>query len=488
MPRNVASATTGNVCAVTAAGHHGTVPRQRPVDAPTVVHRTARIALRTTPAQRRRCFGLLRSAGDVWACVLELNAIRRHRGAHGLVTYQELCRELSADGPGTFGELSTVGARSVLRRYSDVWMTTAKQRRAGDMSAHYPRRKKGLVPSRYYAGTFALEGRQLKLPTARGAAPLVVRLTREVPYPAPSIRSVTLLADGARLCVDVTAEIEVETYALGEAPDPDKIAGVDLGIIHPFAVVADEGSLLVGRALRAESRLHLADTKARRRAVVRRAPSKGQRGSRRWRKFRARTRVLEGRHHRRLAQARHEGATAVVDFARDNRIGTLVVGDPRGVLNKDAGARQNLATRNWRVGQLIAVLKDKAQAAGIEVILVDERGTSSTCCRCGNKVPKPRGRNFSCPHCALGAHRDMVGAINIASRSPRGGINVDPTRLAITHRRAGRHLPGRTRRDPRRVALEQRGHLVGLGPAVARPVDVDTDGHGESLARDASAA
>ena len=235
------------------------MPRQLPVDAPIVVHRTARygtarIALRTTAAQRRRCFGLLRSGGDVWACVLDLNAIRRQRGAPGVVTYQELCRGLSADGPGTFGELSTNGARSVLRRYSDAWMTTAKKRRAGESSARFPRRKKALVPSRYYAGTFGLDRRQLRIPTAAGSSPLLVRLTREVPYPAGSIRSVTLLADGARLCVDITAEIEVESYGPGEAPDPNRIAGVDLGIIHPFTVVADEGSLLVsGRALRAES-------------------------------------------------------------------------------------------------------------------------------------------------------------------------------------------------------------------------------------------
>jgi transposase len=131
----------------------------------------------------------------------------------------------------------------------------------------------------------------------------------------------------------------VQSYEPGEAPDPDRVAGVDLGIIHPFAVVSDKGSLLVsGRALRAESRLHLAESKARRRAVARRAPSKGQRGSRRWRKYRARTRVLEGRHNRRLAQSRHEAASAVIDFARENRIGLLVVGDPRGVLGKDSGA------------------------------------------------------------------------------------------------------------------------------------------------------
>jgi len=463
------------------------MPRQRPSDAPTVVHRTARIALRTTSGQRRRCFDLLRSVGDVWSCILGLNEIRRRRGAALIVTYQELCHELAVASPGCFGELSTTGARSILRRYADAWMSTAKRRKAGDRSTRYPRRKKALVPSRYYAGTFSLEGRQLRIPVALGAPPLVVRLTREVPYPAESIRSVTVLADGARLCVDVTAELEIESYLAAEAPDPDRIAGVDLGIIHPFALVADEGSLLVsGRALRAESRLHLAESKARKRAVARRAPSKGQRGSRRWKKYRARTKVLEGRHHRRLAQARHEGAKAVIDFAREKRIGTLVVGDPRGVLDRDSGARQNLATRNWRVGQLIGVLRDKAEAAGIGVTLVDERGSSSTCPACAQKVPKPKGPNFSCPHCGLIVHRDLVGAINIAARSPRGGINADPQKLAITHRRAGRHLPGRTRRDPRRVALEKGGQLVGLGPAVARP-GTSRDAPGESLARDASA-
>ncbi len=187
-------------------------------------------------------------------------------------------------------------------------------------------------------------------------------------------------ADGPPLCVDVTAEIEVENVEPGEAPDPDRMAGVDLGIVHPFAVAGDDGALLVsGRALRAESRLHLADTKARRRAASRRAPSKGERGSRRWRRYRARTKVLEGRHRRRLAQARHEAATTVVAFAREHRIGTLVVGAPRGVLDNDSGARQNLATWNGRVGQLIDVLTAKAEVAGIEVELVDERGTSSTC-------------------------------------------------------------------------------------------------------------
>ena len=235
--------------------------------------------------------------------------------------------------------------------------------------------------------------------------------------------------------------------------------------------------LVSGRAIRAEHRLHLAEKKARSRALATRAPKRGQAGSRRWRKYRARTRRLEERHRRRVAQATHEAARAVVDFAVTERIGTLVLGDPRGLLAKDSGKRQNLAVNNWRPGQMIAALKDKAALAGIAVELVNERGTSSTCPRCRAKVPKPRGRRFYCPSCTLVAHRDLVGATNIAPRGSRGGDTFDLTRLEIMHRRAGRHLPGRTRRDPRRVSMDiKRRERMGPWPAVARPETM-----GESL-------
>jgi len=143
---------------------------------------------------------------------------------------------------------------------------------------------------------------------------------------------------GPKLFVDVTAEIPVASYDEGTEPDPERVAGVDLGIIHPFALAGEEKALVVsGRAIRAENRLHLAEKKARAKAVARRAPSRGQVGSRRWRKYRARTRKLEERHRRRVAQATHEGAKAVIDFAMENGIGTLVVGDPRGYSQKTPG-------------------------------------------------------------------------------------------------------------------------------------------------------
>jgi putative transposase len=134
---------------------------------PALVHRTATVRLRLTRRQARRCYGLLRSAGDVWAWLLVANQQRHRRGEPVISNYQALCRELARTG--SFGELSTVGARSVLRRYADAWYQAAK-RRGRDERAGFPRRKRGLVPVRFYEGTFRIEG-QMGAPAGRTRPP-----------------------------------------------------------------------------------------------------------------------------------------------------------------------------------------------------------------------------------------------------------------------------------------------------------------------------
>ena len=449
------------------------------------MHRSARIALRATPRQARRLWGLLVSGGDVWACVLELNALRRARGDAPVVGYQALCRELALAGPGTFGELDSVGARSVLRRYSDSWFAAARARQAGNGAARFPRRRHRLMPVRWYGGTFSVEGRSLRLPTASGTAPLRLRLARDVPYTRDQLRSVTLLSEAGRLFVEVCAEVPVATYAPGQGPDPARVAGVDLGVIHPLAVAGPEGKALLvsGRGIRAESRLHLAERKARSSAGAARAPARGQRGSRRWRRFRARSRRMEARHRRRQAQARHEETKVVISWAVENQVGTLVVGDPVGVLDHDGGLRHNQRLRDWRPGAWKACLSDKATSAGMRVVFVDERGSSSTCPRCRRRVPKPSGRRFCCPHCGLVGHRDLVGAVNIAASYGGGGSLVSMPET-ITHRRGGRHLPGvgRSRRDPRRIWWYAHRARRRSWPAVARPQDQASEGSRSSAA------
>ena len=122
-------------------------------------------------------------------------------------------------------------AEGVLRRYTDAWHETARRKRRGE-DARYPRRKRRLVPVRWRHGGFTIsgDGRRIRLGVARGQARLDVRLARPIPYPAAAVRSVTLVADAGRLWLDVTAAVPVADHGL----DPDRVAGVDIGLIHPW--------------------------------------------------------------------------------------------------------------------------------------------------------------------------------------------------------------------------------------------------------------
>jgi transposase len=217
--------------------------------------------------------------------------------------------------------------------------------------------------------------------------------------------------------------------------------------------------LVSGRAARAEHHLHLADTKARSRVNARRAPKPGQRRSRRWRQARRAQRNADVGHRRRIRHGQHHAAKLVIDWAVAHRVATLVVGHPQGITGRDFGPVHNRRLRTWDRTHLLGDLTDKAQLAGIAVVLVDERGTSSTCPRCQRRVPKPKGRNFACPHCALTGHRDLVGATNIAAK--RGGATVTHP-VTVMHRRAG---PRPARRDRRRQHLDRRRS----SPAAGRP-------------------
>src|SRR5260370_15343712 len=238
------------------------------------VHRTSRSALRTTPAQRRRCYGLLRSAGDAWAWVIDCNRQLREWHCPQVVNFPALCRELTGT---SFGELSRQCAEAVLKNYSTVFFEAARRQKAG-VRAGFPRRKRGLVAVRFGWGCFSLDGSRVRLGVARGAPELWVRLGRAVPYPSGSIRSVTLVAEAGRLYLDVTAEVPVA----GGDHDPTKVAGIDLGIIHPYAVMAGgAGPLLSGRAVPAQERPHPEGTKRPAPKAPTKGPRKGQPGSRR---------------------------------------------------------------------------------------------------------------------------------------------------------------------------------------------------------------
>jgi IS605 OrfB family transposase len=161
---------------------------------------------------------------------------------------------------------------------------------------------------------------------------------------------------------------------------------------------------------------------------------------------------VEARHRRRIHQAQHQAAKQVVAFAVQQGVGTLLVGNPKGITNQNAGRLQNWRLRQWRRTHLLQALRDKAERAGMAVRVVDERATSSTCPVCQRRVAKPTGRRFRCSHCAFQGHRDLVGALNIAAKAG-GGPTSMALPMLVEHRRAGK-VP--VRRDRRRHLYDQR--------------------------------
>ena len=173
---------------------------------------------------------MLRSGGDVWAGLIELNEARFRRKGPPIFSYRDLCAEVAGVG---VGELSVTALRSVVRRYSDACFETARRKKNGE-PARYPRRRRALVPLRYYFGTFTLEGLLLSQEDATTATvPIQMIVTvearhgKEVPVLKPGDAMVFQKKERLRVTSLVPSQGEhaaLELYIL-----VDDASGISLG-------------------------------------------------------------------------------------------------------------------------------------------------------------------------------------------------------------------------------------------------------------------
>lgn len=54
---------------------------------------------------------------------------------------------------------------------------------------------------------------------------------------------------------------------------------------------------------------------------------------------------------------------------------------------------------------------------GVPLIIVEPKGTSSTCPRCGSKLIESGYRRMRCPRCGFEADRDTVAILNIERKA-----------------------------------------------------------------------
>ncbi len=199
--------------------------------------------------------------------------------------------------------------------------------------------------------------------------------------------------------------VEVE---IPHQPLSDKRAYVDLGVINLLTIAIDDKR----KTLAYSGRPALADWwYISRRINKLKALAKSMNNKESTKQIRRLFRI-------RRKRFQHYVCTMVYRAVRElwhNGVSTIVLGDLTGILENARGRRRtNTMTHNfWSHRFLVQRILNQAEEFGINVELVDERGTSSSCLRCNSQQVIRRGRLLACRACGLEAHRDTVGAVNI---------------------------------------------------------------------------
>jgi len=186
-------------------------------------------------------------------------------------------------------------------------------------------------------------------------------------------------------------------------------ATVDLGEIHLAAVTTNTGQAMIvtGRGIR---------TLKRQRTMQLRSITKKQARctnySRWWKKLQHAKNKQRKRAENRIRNQRHQATRKVIDFCIQQEVGTLFIGNPQGVRNRENGRHHNQRMSLWEYGKDIDYLTHKSKQAHLSSFTGSERGTSSQCPSCGHKH-KPRNRQWNCKACGFKGHRDPVGSVNM---------------------------------------------------------------------------
>ncbi|WP_166405129.1 RNA-guided endonuclease InsQ/TnpB family protein [Desulfonema ishimotonii] len=285
--------------------------------------------------------------------------------------------------------------------------TAARLRRNGDRKARYPYRTKRFVtiPFKKAAIRYDRDG-ELILTLAKGN-----RLrTGFVPEEGTVIRTAELVWNGA-------GNYNLH-YTFG-VPEPELLknglsAGIDIGEIHPVALVCEDGDGLIvsGRLIRSVKQWRNKVL-----AKLSKQISRCEKGSRKFKKYvRAKARLRQ-KTDRQIRDMLHKATRMAADFCSAKGIAEIVVGDLRGVekntrKKKRLGRKSRQKVSQMEYGKITSYLNYKAKERGISFVRKNERNTTKECpgCGCHNICA---GRNYRCEKCGWEGHRDGKGAFMI---------------------------------------------------------------------------
>ncbi|MFF4624420.1 RNA-guided endonuclease InsQ/TnpB family protein [Nonomuraea jabiensis] len=346
-------------------------------------------------------------------------------------------REVDPEGQGRW---SFTSQQQTLRRLNKAFQAFFRRVRAGETPG-YPRFK-----GRGWFDTVTLvegDGARWDSQPHQAAATYVrvqgvghLRVHQHRPI-AGRVKQIEIKREGSRWYVICSCD-DVPAVPL---PATGREVGVDMGVAH-FATVSEPIDDLTDEGGHVANPRYL-KTVEEELAAAQRAYARTRRGSTR----RKRAAKKIGQIHRKVARRRtdhaHKIALGLVRAAdviaiEDLRIANMtkspvVKPNPEqagGFLPNGSAAKPGLnkSILDAGGGVFLAILNDKAESAGRDVIAVDPRNTSRTCPECGHVSEANRTTQvgFICVTCGYVANADVVGASNIK----RAGLVLRDARAA----------------------------------------------------------
>jgi putative transposase len=295
--------------------------------------------------------------------------------------------------------LHSQSIQAIVRMFvTNIAITRELRKGHPEMRMNYPWREKRFYPVSWPAQAVSKEAGRVILPMGKGRPSLVL------PIDLPDACGACTLVWNHGFELHVCVEVPQAEESPGEVQ-----ATVDLGEIHLAAVTTSTSRALIvtGRGIRSLKRQRNQQL-----GKIAKKQARCKKYSRRWKKLQRAKNKQCRRAESRIRDLRHKATKQVIDFCVENEVGTLFIGNPHGVRNRDNGRHHNQRMALWEYGKDIDYLTHKAKAAHIMSFTGSERGTSSRCPVCGQKH-KPKGRNWACRACGFHGHRDLVGSVNM---------------------------------------------------------------------------
>lgn len=295
---------------------------------------------------------------------------------------------------------------------------TTRTNRKVNKKARYPYKLKYFQNVIWKGQSIKVNGNTIRLPNGRHQKDSKYKLNNNL---------LKIIEQGGKIVqaelgnhfLTLTITQEVVSYP---KPSTDKVAAIDLGLIHTGVITDGEESLaFVGRGLRSINQNY---HKSLSKIVSKQSTCKKR--SRKWKKLQKRKKLIAKYRDNYTHDFYHKVSRKIVDFALKKNITKVVYGDITNISHKKKkkmSKRLNQELAIQSLGRLMALVRYKLEIHNIELEKINEADTTRTCPACGHKH-KPRGRIYQCTNkeCRFRAYRDEVGAYNILNKYMNGGI------------------------------------------------------------------